>query len=268
MNKKINLTKGKSEMYGLDPSMPKISLFKMGDIVAGNNPRQMFDRARLSELAESIKKHGVLSPILLEPNPDGGYCIIAGERRWRANKLAGKKEIIGILKTDGNAAEIAMIENVQREDLTPVEEATGYKNLMNDRKYSLRDLVAVVGKSKSSIGNSLSILKLPESFLVELDDYPHITKSQLIEIAKEKDEKKQKAVWVAAKQGRMTVRDTKAQAKGKRHESTMTPTERALLATDGAVARLEKSGALETTSVEQLKKIRSRISKLINTNTT
>ena len=242
--KKIDLQQAHVEAFSLRPNMPQISMFKISDITAGKNPRKKFDKEKLTDLAESIKKHGVLSPILLEVD-DSGYKLIAGERRWRASKLAGLKEVPGILKTDVNSAEIALIENIQREDLTPIEEAAGYQNLMSINNYSLRALSEVVGKSKSSIGEVVSILKLPEQILLEHENYPHITKSHLILLAGEKNTKKQIELWTAMKQGRLNVRDTKAKAKGKKTSSELSPAERSIQSVDKAITRLEKVDVIQ-----------------------
>jgi ParB family chromosome partitioning protein len=226
-------------------------------------PRNFFDRDALEELADSIKKHGLLQPILLRKKPDGeGYIIIAGERRWRASKIAEREKIEGIL-TSGNSAEIALIENVQRENLTPIEEAFAYRRLMDQREISQGDLAQIVGKKRNTVNEVLRITTLPEDILEEMEDYPHITKSQLIIIAKEEDEKKRARLWAAAKQGRLTVRDTKADRAETKRESDLTPAERAMKATDNAVHRLEKLEELSEEQIAALKKIRARLSKVL-----
>ena len=129
-----------------------------------DQPRQNFDREALESLAESIAANGVLQPIIVREAPNGMYEIIAGERRWRASKLAGLVEIPAIVTEadDAAAAKIAMIENLQREDLNPYEEAQGYADLM--KKYSLtqEEVASQVGKSRSAVANSLRLLDLPE----------------------------------------------------------------------------------------------------------
>ena len=130
-------------------------------------PRRVFDEEALSELSESIKLHGLLQPILVRPLLNGRYEIIAGERRWRACRLAELKEIPVIVKSldAQSAGEIAMIENLQREDLNPVEEALGYRSLMD--KYGLtQETVSLrVGKSRSAVANALRLLNLPDNML-------------------------------------------------------------------------------------------------------
>ncbi|MBE3130204.1 MAG: ParB/RepB/Spo0J family partition protein [Spirochaetes bacterium] len=129
-----------------------------------SQPRKDFADARLRELADSIRQKGVLQPILVEAGPDGRYTIIAGERRFRAAKLAGLEKIPVIVGRFGadEKLEIALIENVQREDLTPIEEAQAYRRLMDMAALSQEQVAAKVGKDRSTIANSLRLLKLPE----------------------------------------------------------------------------------------------------------
>ncbi len=126
-------------------------------------PRKNFDEEALKELAESIKQFGLISPILVQDRKDH-YEIIAGERRWRAAKLAGLKEIPVIIReyTEREIAEIALIENVQREDLNPIEEAMGYKRLIEEFDLKQEEVADCVSKSRSAITNSLRLLKLTE----------------------------------------------------------------------------------------------------------
>lgn len=132
-----------------------------------DQPRKSFDSTALSELASSIRDHGVLQPIVVRPAPTGGYIIIAGERRWRASRLADLKEVpVVIMDVSNDAAmEIALIENLQREDLDPVEEALGYRQLMERCNYTQEQTAVKVSKSRSAIANSLRILSLPQSVL-------------------------------------------------------------------------------------------------------
>ena len=126
-------------------------------------PRKHFDEASLQELADSIKQYGLISPILVQDRKEY-YEIIAGERRWRAAKIAGLKEIPVIIRdyTDREIAEIALIENVQREDLNPIEEAMGYKRLIEEFDLKQEEVAECVSKSRSAITNSMRLLKLPE----------------------------------------------------------------------------------------------------------
>ena len=130
------------------------------------NPRRHFGDAELTDLTQSIREHGVVQPVVVRPSPSqpGRYEIIAGERRWRAAQRAGLADIPVIVRevNDRTALELAIIENVQRTDLNPVEEAFGYQQLINDHGYSQADLGQVIGKSRSHVANTLRLLKLPD----------------------------------------------------------------------------------------------------------
>ncbi len=133
-----------------------------------DQPRKTFDRATLEELAESIVRHGLLQPILVREYADGRYQIIAGERRFRASKIAGLAEIPAIVleKDDKKAAEIALIENIQREDLNPIEEAMAYRALAEEYGLTQEELSEKVGKSRSAIANATRLLELPDEVLM------------------------------------------------------------------------------------------------------
>ena len=127
-----------------------------------NQPRREFDQAKLLELASNIAQHGVLQPILVRPMNNGGYQIVAGERRWRASRIAELKEVPVYIKdlTDFQVAQVALVENLQRENLNPVEEAEAYSRLCDEYKMTHEDIARTVGKSRSQISNSLRLLKL------------------------------------------------------------------------------------------------------------
>ncbi len=132
-----------------------------------DQPRKYFDKEALEQLAESIAENGLLQPILVREYGEGRYQIIAGERRFRASKLAGLSEIPAIVieKDDKKAAEIALIENIQREDLNPLEEALAYKSLAEEYDMTQEELAKKVGKSRSAIANTVRLLDLPDEVL-------------------------------------------------------------------------------------------------------
>ena len=130
-------------------------------------PRKTFDDETLAELSASIAEHGLLQPIAERPKPSGGYLIVAGERRWRASRMAGLTEVPVIVKdvTDEQAMELALVENLQREDLDPVEEAAGIRELMTRCDLTQEQAARKLGKSRSALANSLRLLSLPETVL-------------------------------------------------------------------------------------------------------
>lgn len=145
--------------------MVSTSTLPINEIIPNKEqPRKTFDEGALQELADSITVHGVLQPLLVRPLLSGGYQLIAGERRWRASRMAGLKEVPVIIKelSDSEAMEIAIIENLQREDLNPIEEAEGLQALIDKCDYTQEQVAVSVGKSRPAIANALRLLKLPE----------------------------------------------------------------------------------------------------------
>ncbi len=130
-------------------------------------PRKEFDEQALAELSQSIMQFGVLQPILVRPLIDGGYQIVAGERRYRASRMAGLTEIPAVIRelSDNETMELALIENLQREDLSPIEEAKGYKTLIDTYQMSQEQVAQTVGKSRPAIANTMRLLLLPDDVL-------------------------------------------------------------------------------------------------------
>lgn len=131
-----------------------------------DQPRKVFDTEPLEALAESISQHGVIQPVVVRPK-DGMYMIVTGERRWRAARMAGLSEIpvIIIEADDKKAAELALVENIQRKDLNPVEEARGYAALIDEFSYTQEEIAKKIGRSRSAVTNSLRLLDLPPKAL-------------------------------------------------------------------------------------------------------
>ena len=127
-----------------------------------DQPRKVFDDTALRELSESIKMHGLIQPLLVRPLSDGSYQIVAGERRWRASRLAGLEKVPVVIKemADSEVCELALIENLQREDLNPIEEAEGYKTLMDTYSLTQEQVAERVGKSRSAVANALRLIGL------------------------------------------------------------------------------------------------------------
>lgn len=132
-----------------------------------DQPRKIFSEEALNELADSIREHGVLQPLLVRPLPGGSYQLVAGERRWRASRMAGLQEVPVVIREmdEEQAMEIALIENLQREDLNAIEEATGYKQLMERYGMTQEQVAKRVGKSRPAIANALRLLNLPQKVM-------------------------------------------------------------------------------------------------------
>jgi len=165
--KKGGLGKGLEALFAdnaIQEDTPAVKL-KISEIEPNREqPRKEFDDAALAELADSIAQHGVLQPLLVRPLIGGGYQLVAGERRWRASRMAGLTEVPVVVRqmTDREMMELALIENLQREDLSPMEEAEGYHTLMESYSLTQEDVSHIVGKSRPAIANSLRLLSLPK----------------------------------------------------------------------------------------------------------
>ncbi len=180
-----------------------------------NQPRTNFDEDALAELAESISKHGLIQPIVVRPTSSGVYQIVAGERRWRACRMAGLSEVPVVIKEldDQNYYEIALIENLQREDLNAVEEAQGYRTLIDSYGLTQEQVAESVGKSRSAVTNALRLLNLNENALKALEN-GEITAGHARAILAADSDELASDMLKAAKQG-ASVRELEAMAKVK-----------------------------------------------------
>ncbi len=170
MAKPRGLGKGLEALFedSRDDSQSSVTTVRISEIEPNlSQPRKQFDEEALSELADSIAAHGVLQPLLIRPTSGGTYQIVAGERRWRAARLAGLSEVPALIReiTDEETDQLALIENLQREDLNAVETAQGYRRLMDKYGMTQEQLSSAVGKSRPAIANTLRILTLPEDIL-------------------------------------------------------------------------------------------------------
>lgn len=167
--KKSGLGKGLDAIFIENDTENKTSvMLKISEIEPNREqPRNDFDEKALAELADSISQHGVLQPLLVRPISADCYQIVAGERRWRASRMAGLSEVPAIIKelSDSEVMEIALIENLQRENLSPVEEALGYKSLIETYNLTQDEVAKTVGKSRSAITNAIRLLSLPQSVI-------------------------------------------------------------------------------------------------------
>jgi ParB family chromosome partitioning protein len=158
-------SKGQNQLPAVNKNDELVAQIELTKIIAGiYQPRQHFNNTEIEELADSIKEKGVLQPIILRKTDDENYEIIAGERRYRACQIVGLRTIPAIIKKLNNheALEFALIENIQRENLSPIEEALGYKKLINEFSYTQEEVAKKLGKSRSHIANLLRLLNLPQ----------------------------------------------------------------------------------------------------------
>ncbi len=167
---KKGLGRGLSSLLGDTPKKINTNKISIKDINRNKlQPRKYFDKSSLEELTNSIKEQGVIQPIVVRPDKssEGKYEIVAGERRWLASQNAGLHEVPVVILDidDSKSLEFAIVENVQRQDLNPIEEARGYKRLIDDFNYNQEKLSQFIGKSRSYIANSLRLLSLPEEVL-------------------------------------------------------------------------------------------------------
>ena len=186
-----------------------------------DQPRKEFDPSALAELADSIAAVGVIQPLIVRPIPGGGYQIVAGERRWRAAQSAGLTEVPVVIRelSDKEVDEIALIENLQREDLNPVEEAEGYRHLMSEYGMTQEQVATRVGKSRPSVANSVRLLELPDSVLGMLTA-GDLTVGHVRPLLGLRDEETMVKIACQAVKRKLTVRDVEKQVKKEKGEST------------------------------------------------
>lgn len=173
-----------------------------------DQPRKYFDEQALTELNASIEKHGVLQPVLVRQSGDGSLLLVSGERRYQASILAGCETIPAIF-TDGEPAEISIIENLLREDLTAIEEAEAIERLRAVHEYTLADLAGVLGKSDATLSETLSINKLPQEVKDDCRNNPKTLKSILVLIARQKTSEKMTALYSRYKESGLTCGEIK-----------------------------------------------------------
>jgi len=184
----------------------QLSIFKL--IPGAGQPRQVFNEAALDELAASIRSQGIIQPLLVRPLPDGTYEIVAGERRWRAAKKAGLAQVPVIVRdlTDAEALTLALIENLQREDLNPLEEARAIATLRDTLSLSQEEIAARIGKSRSTVANALRLLQLPENILLALQ-MGSLTSGHARALLALPDENMRMKLFEAVQSRRLSVRE-------------------------------------------------------------
>ena len=229
-----------------------------------NQPRKSFDQASLEELAASVERHGLLQPITVmrDPADDNAFVVVAGERRFRAFKSLGRETIPAII-TSGDADELALIENLQREDLNPVEEAEALTRLQNKYNYTQTELGRAVGKHKSTISHLLKLATLSPDIKREVATSQHVSRSLLIEVSKLKDEKTQLAFWQEVKAKGMTVRQVRGKkaAPGRKTQATLARGRRFV---DALEALVSERKPLSKQEYEELLDLFDRFVKLVD----
>lgn len=226
MAKKGGLGKGLDALFDdntNDEVQSKITV-RLNEIEPNKSqPRTDFDEEAIANLADSIKEHGLLQPLLVRPLEVGGYQIVAGERRWRACRMLGMSEVPVIIRdlSDKETMQIALVENLLRENLNPIEEAMGYKDLMDNYDMTQEEVAKTVGKPRSSIANSLRMLNLPDEIREYLKE-GDITAGHAKALAAISNEEDMIAAARKAAAGLLTVRDIEklAQKKEKKRKET------------------------------------------------
>lgn len=194
-----------------------------------DQPRKIFSEEALNELADSIREHGVLQPLLVRPLPGGSYQLVAGERRWRASRMAGLQEVPVVIREmdEEQAMEIALIENLQREDLNAIEEATGYKQLMERYGMTQEQVAKRVGKSRPAIANALRLLNLPPK-VMDMVGEGEVSPGHARALLAFDDQDRIVEIAQKVKTGKYSVRDIERMAKNqdeKKEKAAKTPEE-------------------------------------------
>jgi ParB family chromosome partitioning protein len=203
------LKKGKDVLFGTSENIPRVIEVDMVKLRANpDQPRRQFDEEALQELAASIEQHGLIQPITVmrDPENEDGFIMVAGERRFRAFQKLGRDSIPTII-TRGNPDEIALIENIQRENLNSIEEAEALQKMMQRHGYTQEELAKIVGKARTTITELLSLTSLPEEIRQECrTSDAGVSKSALVELTRIKNTDKQLKIWEEIKHGGLTVR--------------------------------------------------------------
>lgn len=208
--------------FGTSADLPKIVELDLDKIRKNpDQPRKTFNEEALRDLASSIEKHGLIQPITVKQEEEGRYLLVAGERRFRAHELLERRTIPAII-TEGNVDEIALIENIQREDLNPLETAEAFQQMIERHRYTQDELGKVIGKAQNTVSEFLKLNSLPQQIKEEYrtsDNSSGVTKSVLVEITRLKTLDDQLRTWEAVKQGGLTVR----MARAKKSDVSPTP---------------------------------------------
>jgi ParB family chromosome partitioning protein len=253
--------------FETSPDLPRIVEVDLARLVPNpDQPRKTFDETALRELAASIEKHGLIQPVTVKETAGDTFILVAGERRYRAHKLLGKTTIAAIV-TQGNPDEIALIENLQREDLNPIDAAEALSTMMERYHYSQEELGRAIGKNRVTVNELLRLNALPQTIKVECRTSDTFRKSVLIELARLDSEHEQLRLWEEIKSGRLvTVRATRERMAKQRSPKSvfakaLENSKRLLL----ALSLLEKNEAtMDETEYCQLLEVYEEIGLILN----
>jgi ParB family chromosome partitioning protein len=216
-----------------------------------DQPRKFFDKESLNELAVSIRQKGVLQPVIIRKDDKGNIFLVAGERRLKAAKIAGLDKIPAII-TKGNPAEIALIENLQREDLKPIEEAEALNRMIVEYGYTQDKLAQVLGKAKSTVSEIMSLSRLPNAIKNEVRRAELFPRRLLVEIAKQNTEEKMTALFARIKENNLKSSAVREITRPKNTEPKKTSTE---LAVSKASALNKHLGMLDIKNIDKAEKV-------------
>jgi ParB family chromosome partitioning protein len=256
--------------FGTSADLPQIVEVDLAKVTRNpNQPRKTFSEESLKELASSIERHGLIQPITVKKDGAGSFLLVAGERRFRAFEMLEKPTIPAIITT-GDTDEIALIENIQREDLNPLEEAEAMSLMMEKHQYTQEQLGAIIGKAQNTVSQALGLLKLPEKIRDEYRVQPTVSKSLLMEVARLKSEAEQLAAWETIKEGRLTtVRAARTKHKAPQTDPKPMTAAQVLSSARRFVQTLETAKGsgdviLDKESYRELVDLRNRLTELID----
>lgn len=269
-NKTPMSAKIRADMFGASADLPRIIELDIQQVEANpDQPRKFFDESALMELAQSIEAKGLLQPILVKALEGERYMIVAGERRFRAHQLLSRPTIAAVI-TEGDTDEVAIIENVQRENLRPMELAESLGRLMETHGYTQEDAAKVIGKARNTVTELLSLLKLPEAIKAQCRTSDIASKSFLVELARMDAEDMQEAWHALQTNGQTSVRAVRARKAGesvKDEKQPDTPFQKAERAMWIAVKVFQQVGPqLSKSELAKLMEIKSNLDKSIQKN--
>jgi ParB family transcriptional regulator, chromosome partitioning protein len=240
-----------------------VTLLPLGRIRPNpEQPRKYFDPATLAELAASIRERGLLQPVIVRREEGGDYLLLAGERRYRASRLAGLEAIPALVRDDDPAA-VALLENLQREDLTPLEAAFAISALIEEKGLTHQDVAGLIHKSRPYVSNTLALTRLPREIRDDYGADPSIPRDILISVARQKDEPAMLALWQRVKLGRLSVKEFREETAPERQNAE--PSVRKAIRTARRLGRLlaelpaELPEELDGRLTRTLRRLRKRI---------